>query len=181
MKYHISREQRFFFDESHFIEFDELLSQQEHRDLVKEVSRAKEGRDLSRENSTIKKIVQHPRLAKLTAELVLAKTLRFGFDQVIGYPWAFTNLSQEACISGLIAGLILPLEDEKLSGIIFKPTLDLSTLNLDPAKKYLLVAYVDRSAQYLFQPKDPYTHTLKKLGLVFGDLLPEKLHPTLVR
>lgn len=181
MKYHISREQRFFFDSSHFIEFEEILSQDEHADLLSHVAKSKERRDLSRSDPVINKIVQLPRIAKMAAELTNARFLRFGFDQLITLPLPFHNLSQDACINGLVCGLVLSLKPGDATGILFLPTLDLSLLPLQADENYLLIVWADRGAQYLFQPKDPYTHTLKKLGYVFGDKLQDKWHSVVVR
>lgn len=47
--------------------------------------------------------------------------------------------------------------------------------------RYLLIVYVESTAQYLFEERDYNGHELKHLGYVFGDKLNDKLNPIVLR
>lgn len=186
MKYSISREQQFFFEQNHYIEFDGLLSLDEQKKLhqvLKTVGTTL--RDLSNVSEPIKTIAYMSRLAKLASELTHKRFLRFGFDQLLSPPIAIGNLQNEVCIQGLVCVLYLSLDTDEGPfeghGIFALPTVDLATLPLNPEKRYFLIGWADERAQYIFQPKDPHTHELKKHGYVFGDRLNDRWHPTLMR
>lgn len=183
MKYSISREQQFFFEQQHYIEFDELLSPNEQKALMEATKKiAIDVRDLSHSVSSVKEITHCHRLAKLASELTHVRFLRFGFDQVLCPPVAFGNLHSEVCIQGLVCALFICLDgDNTMHAIFAEPFADLATLPLDPQKRYFVIGWAEEKAMYRLEPKDPYTHQLKKLGYVFGDRLKEQWHPTLIR
>ncbi len=182
MKYSISREQHFFFDERHYIEFDELLSADEHKKLVEGISEvANVRRDLSHAVEGIKAISHLPRLAKLASELTHRRPLRFGFDQLLRPPVTIKNLYNEVCIRGLVAVLFLSVDKNSSHAVFADPVCDLALLPLDLTKEYFVIGWAEDKALYVFQPSDHYTHELKKRGYVFGDRLIERWHPTLTR
>lgn len=182
MKYHISREHHFFFEQHRYIEFEGLLSNQELDHLARAIGKySKQVRDLFRASDEVRKIVQMSRLAKIASELTHKRHLRLGFDQVVQTPLALNILEQQCCITGLVAGLLIDLDDPTGRGIYFAPALDTGVLPLEANKKYFLIVWADARAQYILQQQDPHTHELKKLGYVFGDRLKEKWHPTIIR
>ncbi|MBS0635234.1 MAG: hypothetical protein JSR37_07205 [Verrucomicrobia bacterium] len=169
MKYSISRDQQFFFEQKKYIEFDGLLTPLEQKALQTAI---KPGRNLSFKSDQIKAITHSRRLAKLAAGLTHGKFLRFGFDQL------YTG-GTEFCINGLVCLLFLEVDSDH--AIFTTPTVDITTVPLKPDARYFLIGWADERAQYILQPNDPHTHDLKKLGYVFGDRLQEQWHPTLLR
>ena len=134
MKYHISNEQHFFFEQNHYIEFEELLSSEEQQKLLEGIEKVgKSERNLSFESDIVKSIAHKPRLARLAAEIARTKRLRFGFDQLIepgkGFP------STNYCIQGLVCLLYLCLEGSH--AIYTLPEVASSDLPLDPQKSQL--------------------------------------------
>ncbi len=182
MKYHISREQRFFFDQHQYIEFDGLLSPEEQKKLKSALSKpASITRDLSSSNPTIKEVVLSRARAKLAAELSHTKILRLGFDELFVLPNQTKNLLNEICIQGLIICLFLDIDSEDARGTFVLPNVDLSQVPLAEGKRYLLIGWAEEKALYIMQPNDPHTHELKKKGYVFGDRLQETWHPVIHR
>lgn len=76
-----------------------------------------------------------------------------------------------------------PFPQKSGNAIFFLPTKawDKSCFIRHQEQQFLLVCYGDAHIRYLYCEEDPYLHELKKLGLVFGDALPESSHPTLWR
>ncbi len=182
MKYHISREQRFFFDQRHYIEFDGLLSNEEQKRLKNALLKESSvKRDISSVHSDVREIVLSRSRAKLASELSYNKVLRFGFDELFVQPNTTKNLLNEICIQGLIICLFLDIDSDDGRGIFTLPNVDISELPLDPNKRYLLIGWAEEKAIYIMQPNDPHTHELKKRGYVFGDRLQEKWHPIINR
>ena len=182
MKYHISREQRFFFDQNSYIEFDGLLLPDEEKRLAKSLAKVDKGaRDLSLKDGLVKEVVHSIARAKLAAELAHVRLLRFGFDELFVPGWTTKNLMNEVCIQGLVICLFLTLDGEGGHGIYAKPSVDLDKLPLDPNRRYLVIGWAEERSMYVLQPNDPYTHELKKRGYVFGDRLKEEWHPVVIR
>lgn len=222
MKYAITKEQRFFFDTHHFIEFEELLSERDRELILKGVEKTLQssvdklsqndillrGRDLTRAQPDLRKILFVPRLGYMALELSMAKKLRFGFDQLYCGPKGiapnvkiFSRLEDASCIRGLSCALMiclkgeveesLPVSDAGIdpfprkpgSGIFFLPSAlcNPQALEAHSGQLFLLLTWAKEKAQYVFAPDDPHTHDLKKLDHVFGDSLTEKYHPMLCK
>lgn len=180
MKYSINREQQFFFDQNGYIEFDGLLTEKEQKtlsDALKKV--ASPTRDLSLDLELVKSVSHLPRLAALASSLTRVRLLRFAFDELLVAPFTITTLEGSIAVQGIACGLILSLEADH--ALYVNKITDFSTLPLDPSKRYFLIGYAEDKALYTYQPKDPFTHELKKRGYVFGDHLKAPLHPTLAR
>lgn len=178
MKYHINREQHFFFEKNHYIEFDALLTDSERKRLADALQKVQpNSRNASYAFDVIKKITHMSKLAKLASELIHTRKLRFGFDQLLAAPYNLKNLHNETCINGLAIALYLSLDSDEQHAIFALPTMDLASLPLDLTKRYFLIVWTEDRAQYILQPKDPHTHELKKCGYVFGDRLKEEWHP----
>lgn len=182
VKYSISREQQFFFEQQQYIEFDELLSEQEQKSLITALKKVVTStRDVSHTSEAVKTITHMSRLAKLASELTRVRHLRFGFDQVLVPPVTIGNMLNEVCIQGLVCVLYIAIDKDAGPSIFAKASADVATLPLNPDARYFVVGWADEKALYLLQPKDPHTHQLKKHGYVFGDRLKEEWHPTLIR
>lgn len=68
-------------------------------------------------------------------------------------------------------------------GVYFSPEarIDFRQLLHHPEQNYLLIVYTQQLSQYILTEADPHTHSLKRLGLVFGDKLTDKLNPIVCR
>lgn len=221
MKYSITKEQQFFFDKNLFIEFEELLSEDEVAHLLQGIKKALKsspekifpediflrGRDLIRLDETIQDVLFSPRLGQIARALSMSKRLRFGFDQLysgprkgLGITKTFSRLDEESCIQGLSCALMICLQGEVEqscqskdgidpfpkkpgSGIFFLPTVSCNSLALQSHENqlFLLLTWTKERSLYVFQPKDPHNHALKKLGHVFGDRLIERNHPIIAK
>ncbi len=220
MKYVITKEQRFFFEKNYFIEFDDLLSEQQLQMLVQRLGKKMhlssqelflQGRDICRQESAIMECLSSPRLAHIAAQLAGVTRLRFGFDQLYKSEIAstcpsFSKLNEESSIRGLVCALMIclsgeqttaqrhsyetgknsgidPFPSKKGSGIFFLPSTlcDPQAIQAHSGQLFLLFTWAHDRSLYVFEPRDPHTHALKKLGLVFGDRLVEKWHPTILR
>ncbi|MBS0656307.1 MAG: hypothetical protein JSR46_11065 [Verrucomicrobia bacterium] len=161
------------------------------------------GRDIAMRQSGLRKALFTPGLGQIAQELTGQKRLRFGFDQLYSTLLTkpdltiFSQLEEESCIRGLACAIMICLKGEAQeenkadqgidpfpskpgSGIFFLPSVVCNphALQAHPNQLFLLLAWAKSKAQYVFAPRDPHTHDLKKLGFVFGDSLTEKYHPT---
>ena len=161
-----------------------------------------------RRDSDIRKILFSPRLGQIALDLAMTKKLRFGFDQLYSGPKdslenlkIFSHLEEESCIRGLTCALMICLKgevDESItssdegidpfprkpgSGIFFLPSAlcNSNALKQHADQLFLLLTWAKDRAQYVFEPRDLHTHTLKRLDHVFGDRLTEKYHPIIAR
>jgi hypothetical protein len=133
MKYSITKEQRFFFENNLFIEFEELLSKSELDVLLRGVEKALQspieklapediflrGRDLAALDEGIRKVLFSPHLGQIALALSLSKALRFGFDQLYSgkkdgkFQKAFACLDEESCIRELSCALMICLKGSR--------------------------------------------------------------------
>lgn len=181
MKYHISREQHFFFETTHYIEFEELLSEQEQKLLLQGVKASGCRYNLSYKSTDVKKITWLPRLARLAAELTGKRQMRFGFDKLVDLPFTSGTLQAQSCISPLTCALVVSLDSPFGHGMFVQPGVDLATVPFPEQGTVLIIAWAEARAQYLYEERDPHLHELKHEGFVFGDRLQEKWHPVLIR
>lgn len=164
MRFSTSFEQRDFFSKNGYIEFEGLISLDDCA-LIKEQAA---GRDVWRSSGLLKKISLSPQLAEIAAVLSHKKSLRIAYDQRIQGEFKFLNHSIKPVI-----GLFVLLENEKVGNVIFfNPKFPPEKL----ANSFVIV-YCEPKTQYLYEPKDPHTHLLKKLGYTFGELLRNDTHP----
>lgn len=136
MRFALTTDHREFFNQMHFIELENVLSQ-EHVGILKQnakktfasrlqslpktaqcmpLNRLQAAYDLWRENPLIKKIVHKTAFASLAAELLDLRAVRFGFDQWIdttenmqGSLNQCLSLQDHSALSPLAGGLLLPL------------------------------------------------------------------------
>ena len=205
MKYQITADQKSFFEKNQYIEFEDLVKETQLATLQKCKER---GRDIARKNPEVQKIVQSALFAKIVKELFLQKVIRFGYDELYELPLIKDSsakgemtetLFEKSSILPLVGAVMICIQNESEgfdpsfphapfaqkpgNVIFFSPTLvwDFEPLYQCTKQKYLLITYASPRALYIYQEKDPYTHTLKAQGYVFGDRLKEKYHPTLGR
>jgi hypothetical protein len=202
MKYVITKDQRFFFEKNHYIEFEGLIKPKDLEVLQKKAARGEIKRDLSRHDKEVEKILHSLSFAWIAAELSSSSYLRFGFDLLLASEDPlFSCLSEESSIQGLKCCMMLCLEgtrsdakavdgegidpfpSEPGSAVFFLPSTPCNPKSslLHKEQKFLLFTWAQEQALYVFEPKDPWTHVLKKEGYVFGEQLKEKTHPVILR
>ncbi len=161
------------------------------------------GRDLYRKNAFIRKLITSQQLTHLASALTNHDHLRIGLDQLLtslppyenpdNLPHLFRgryNLDQMCSVQGLVCGLLLNIDAENPpsslpskpgNGVYFSPhwPIDFQEILTIPHQKYLLVVFAKQHSLYRYQPLDPATHELKKLGYGFGDTLQHEHHPLL--
>ena len=203
MKFSLTADQKCFFEKQQFIEFEGLISESQLAIL----QRCKGiGRDISRENMEMQKIVRSSLFAKIAKELCGERVLRLGFDELYELPLTLPcsmTLFERSSIAPLVCAVMIAIEGDedalattppqegqfdpfpmkKGNVLFFLPNLlwEKELLQARAKQKCLLIAYANPRALYIFQEKDPHVHLLKRLGYVFGDRLKETIHPTLGR
>lgn len=227
MKLSIDKAHKDFFQKEGWIAFDDLLSEAQLRQLNQTIDEAlkvrfdlpidkvntlktqelfAKGRDLSRFNQKLRKIVTQPNFAEVACELVEIRSVRLGYDQLIPaeVPNPFspkesytlfieqaTTLAEISCVKEVVAGLLICLGPQRQIDstafapghvIFFRPDspLHFSQLQSQPGQRYLLIVYTEKQAYYKLEPRDPQTHELKNLGYVFNDKLRDKTHPVVL-
>lgn len=128
MKYSITKEQRFFFENNLFIEFEELLSESDISLMLQSIEKVLQvplekvgdlflhGRDLALLDEKLRKVLFSQHLGQIALALSMSKTLRFGFDQLYAGPkkgqqgqGSFSCLNEESCVRELSCALMICL------------------------------------------------------------------------
>lgn len=154
------------------------------------------GRDLWRQDETLKRLVHNRALAQIAGELFGHSALQLAYDQLLrttsqpGYPGATTlSLQEISCIQPLAGAALIrlsgtsetyPLLPAKSEDVVFlSPTLSLpwELFFQEPQHSFLLIAYAPFKALYVLEKRDIHTHQLKKLGYGFGDSIHPPEHP----
>jgi len=181
MRYILSVEQKIYFKQQGFVEFEELFL----RDEVV-------GKDP-------KKLAAHPTLLHLASELFQHKALRFGGSRIIELPHdapASYTIQDVSCIQGIVGGVLIGLEGSSFktageldalpfpqregSAIFFSPKTvwDKELLKLRARQKFLLLAYAEPTARFVFNDKDPAMKEVRALGYAYGDRVQEVHFPS---
>jgi len=191
MHFALTKEQKNFFLKNSYIEFTSLWGEKElslFTDLQKPGAK-----DLCRQDDKFKRIIFNPSLAQVAKELTEKKTLRFGFDELIGGSSVQKgkNLQDRCSIKGLEIALLIALDSdldaqtpppfccEKGNGCFFRPNFPFEKSLLKKLKKrrFLLIAWADPQAKYSISKNDPDPYFLKKYGYYPEQLLREPWHP----
>lgn len=239
MKAALVKEHRLFFNQNGWIRFEPLFSEKEIQLINQEIDSAlarrlqvsaekrkaappaaelfQEGHDLWRESPKLKKMLHHPNLGPVVAELTEKKSVRLGSDQFFpakgrtvqsvgtiqkSSPYSLflsNNESLEAlsCLEGILCGVLIALDNmpeselsedqilpkQKGEALFFSPHLEFEwkSLALNESQRFYLVLYTESHTVYRLQPKDPHTHFLKHLGLLFNNPLSDRLNPIVFR
>lgn len=218
MRFKVAGVHREFFQKNGYIEFESVLPTEDlallasHSDqaLEKKVAHPLEhrspselyraGRDLWRDDATVRKQVLSRSLAELAADIFKKKTLHLAFDQLLRTTTqtGFSNqipssLQAISSIQPLAGALLIHLSGTPISSefipssrenvMLFSPNLVIpwEIFFQLPHQSYLLIAYAPAEALYVLEKKDPHTHALKKMGYVFGDRLQHAHHPIVFR
>jgi hypothetical protein len=183
MRYHVSDEQKDFFQKWGFIDFEELLSEEDITTL-----NLQEG-FCPRADARVEKIVYSQSLFQICRQLVDKRVLRFAFDRVVTSLDMPSRSLQElssirplliACMVGLKGGRecheeFYPFPKPSVVRF-FLPSCRWTAEHVDGEKGYL-ITWAEPLSLYYFSENDPYTHELKKRGYVFGDRVGEPWHP----
>lgn len=148
MKKAVAKEHREFYKKNGWIEFENLLSKEQVEQFNRLIDQTlstklqvpedktftipaekafQQGRDLWRDDETIRKLVFLPKMGEVVSELIELKPLRIGYDQFLP-PISINNISRNplyskflkteqdlesmSCIKGLVGGMIICLKDE---------------------------------------------------------------------
>lgn len=166
MRFTTSFEHRDFFSKNGYIEFEQLISLDECALLRSKTADL----DLWRQDPLVKKISLRSQYGEIASELSHKKILRIGFDLLLDHSQTFPLL--ESSIQPFMGVLIILSEEKMGSVLFFEPHYP-----LPKAEKAFLIVYCESKTLYQFKKNDPYTHHLKKLGYVFGDLIKSHTHP----
>ena len=212
MRFSTNRRHHTFFHRYKYIEFNDLLTQEEAYIFSQRLTKTLQyvDYDIWRYNRFNKQFILHSKFAEIASNLTKIRPIRIAFDQLfytLKDSDLLTNslsLNEISCIQGIICGCILslprllnkypssifkenhftsnPIAPQKIgNGVFFTPDLP---LNFDylihtPNTLQLLIVYAEYKSLYTYQKINPYTHTLKKFGYVFGDRLKNSTHPVL--
>jgi len=162
-------------------------------------------RDVALFSSEVRKVLFSKSLGQIASQLAKKKTVRYGGDWLWKgdiVPWGQKtesgDLSSCFCVKPLALACLFALSDRESGAVqndpflpekagdalLFSPQLIYPWRSLggqDKTQKFLLFLYAEKEALYTFNPLDPHTHALKRMGYVFGDRLKETTHPHLVR
>lgn len=218
MRFKVAGAHRNFFQKNGSIELESVLTPQEisslaaaadtllEKRVVDNVSfRSAEelyrvGRDLWREDNTLRKKILSHTFAEIGAELFNKTTLHVAYDQLLrttskpGFaqqlPATLNEISSIYPLAGALllhlSGTATPLEllpsqHENVIYLSADMQIPWELFFQTPHQSYLLIAYATPESVYVLQKKDPHTHALKKLGYVFGDRLKSDHHPIVFR
>lgn len=177
MKHSISPEHRKYFMTQGVIEFEEMISSEKASDLLKLMPSAPK-RDLWRSQEEVKRFALRKNWAQLVSDLTEVPRVRLAFDQFfpITSPISEKKLTDISCIEGLLAALIIHLDEGETSGngtfILPDQTISLKEGN------YYVIAYCYKDATYTYNPDDPFTYELKHMGYIYGSELTDRTNPT---
>lgn len=199
MKLFVGDEEKEFFKQNGLLAVEDLFSVEEidslKADVKKKVSLGVT-KDIALTGGRSRELLFSKKLAQVAFELVGRIPLRYGYDLFFGGVSAPNGISRS--ITPVHIGVCLPLEShegsqqstvvphtlrnedlalKKGSVLFFLPEV---TFSLSPSNvSCIFLFYVGARAQYTFEPEDPFTHDLKKLGYVFGDRVTSETHPML--
>lgn len=219
MKLAVVLEHHVFFRQNGYIEFEELISPRLLEELKEQIKNSLnkkieknpspekfflEGRDLWRENESLKKIIFQPSFATIAAELVAQRPLRIAYDQFFPELTSRTtlyknfvstprSLNEFSSLDGIACGMLLCLSQKENSSYptLLKPgnalffradcPMDFNELVQRPNSSYHMIAYSKERSIYEKQDIDPHAYAFKDLGYSFGERLSDKLNPILCR
>ncbi len=166
------------------------------------------GRNLALTSPLVRKILHSRKFVETASLLTRKRPLRWGFDQLMTEEEFFFNIQEGNSLeesisqSGLVIGCAIVFsqregdeESESNNGIrvlFFNPGKNYlkssessffskSASITAPQNQVLLFGYTIPTSLYLFNPKDPHAHELKKHGYGFGDHCIDTTHPVLYR
>jgi len=200
MNFSVIGKHRDFFRLHHWIECEEVLAPATLAKVNVSIAAAKSktGRDLWRGSSSLKRVFLQKGLAGIASDLIECRPLRFGYDQYLTPTSSFLpespcSLLDISSFQGVLCGMILCLTQPKESfavessvfpqkagnAIFFAPDFPIAfpTLKRLDGASYILLVYVQKSAVYCKQSRDPHGNELKQFGYDFGDRLKDSLNP----
>lgn len=204
MKIFVGDEEKEFFKKNGLILFEGVLSEEEVDTLrvaTEGVSCEKTSRkDMAMADNRIAKVLFSKKVASIAFELSGKHALRYAYDQFFSSSLLPHKLSTS--ISPLRIGVCIALDSQeegvkediisfkmrcsdlptrKGDVLFFVPEVELGIESSMCSGSFFFLLYASDRAMYIFQPDDPYTHDVKRLGYVFGDRVKEETHPVLYR
>lgn len=203
----VTSQHKDFFQENHYILFEDLINDELYltlRQTLKDTLRQKgskaliaHGKDIAVDHPVLKKFLFNKAWAKIFAELMMQKKIRFGFDQALFFSStasitstfeANMPITETASIQGILGGVIFGLsqcENDSLpickSALFFDKyyTLPYTLLKKQEDSLYLMIVYTAENSVYIHNPKDPSNEYFRIHGYHFGDKLQDKDFPIL--
>ncbi|MGD2169137.1 MAG: hypothetical protein PVI40_02715 [Chlamydiota bacterium] len=202
MRYTITNQHINFFLEHGFIDFEDVFTEKEKKELYIEASGLREdisssdlykkGRDLWRTNAIFKNFAFKKSLAKIASELTGINSLRLAFDQLYFADQLFSendSLGSYFSFKRLACMVLIQANETDFSkntlfsnsplGCTFiQPykALPLEDLQKPDSVTYML-GFCPVKTLYVKNELDPNTHFLKQFGYTFGDFLLDEYHP----
>jgi hypothetical protein len=208
MKLFVSSQQHEHFETHHFIEFEELISKDEvltlHENIEKTISGRircpiekvwkespeklfKAGLNLSASSVSIQKLITSSRFSSIASQLFNQKPLRLGYDLYVSpansqFLQPLRPFQEICCIQGVIGGIFICLEGEKVGRVIFfSPELQIDPVKIFDGAPFLLMTYSHSSALFIRKLEDPLFPCMQENGYQYGDRLTEPLNPIIFK
>jgi hypothetical protein len=144
------------------------------------------GRDLWRENDSLRKILCQAKWAEIAAQLTNAKVIRFGFDQLLEKPDCILtsgSLEEASHLQGIACSLLLGLKGNADSpfpkqgdACYYNSDFPFDFSQLPDKSRYLLIVYAQERT--LYTKKSP---EMNRMEYRVGEILKDKFHPILYR
>jgi hypothetical protein len=209
MHWTVTTQHKDFFQENHSILFDELITLESLIALKEEIRHevqklgltafSMSGKDFTQKIASLNKFSLNKQWAKIFAELLMLKHLRYGYTQLI-YPQktsslslnknlkvaARQNIQEISSIQGCLGGVIFCLDEsfhEELpkpgSALFFDKEYPIPFDLLKDVDQgmFLMIIYCEKNSVYIHNDKDKETTYLRTFGYNYGDRLLDKLNP----
>ena len=206
MKFSLSETLKKFFGEHGLLELEGILETEQLAPLGTSLLSTVSGRNSWKKDPSLKKLLHKIEAGKLFSSLVRKTPIRIAYTQVITkkhlaeLPEGTPSLEEMSSIFPILGGALLCTraptfskeEEQKLPNLLEQTPGSVIFLSKDaplPLKELatqenylgLLVVFGPGSLRYKLSPLDPRTHDLKRIGLAFGDLVPEGEAPSIHR
>lgn len=194
MRVTILEEQRAYFREHQFIEFEEIIENEQIPILKNILSNSSPGScDVWRRNAELKEIIANRQFGEVVARLTDQRPLRLGLDLILSIDqWKpGATLQDYAPFQGIVGGMligfkgaweseeVLPIPSQEGSAVILGPELIFPELDshIPRENRWLLIIYADSKARFIPSKLGFEGGELKKIGYSFGDRLRDEEHP----
>lgn len=204
MHFAVTREHREHFRRYGWVEFEDLLTEQEVEEGLALFQTLSGNHDFWRRHEWFKKMACRRRFAEAARDLGETRGgFRLAYDRLYPQnnpPDKVVTLSEISAFQPIVAGLVLsfgldsneqlkgvegapvPLMASKRGGGIFIHPHALFELNqFKPDQPCWLLAYADATTLYIANAQDPFVHEPKNFGYTFGDRLKDSEFPLLLK
>lgn len=192
-----------FFNENSKIEFENLITPDQLKILLRTIHRLlppdqhhlEGGFELWRKEPLLKPLICGPAFAKIVGQLKNTPQLRFGYSQFLSsecYDNDYSFFSKKSCIKDLICGLCLCLKpaieaespffpQKELSGLFFNIDKEFLLKMPKTTGQYLFIFYANFKARFYKQDDNVMEENFQRLGYHNGDFLKESVNQSYQR